>query len=243
MEMKVLALILLGSLATTAQAAEPRPYDGTPRPFAGIYETSYGMASARGERKLEALPDGRWQMENHAKLLMVDVAEKSTFTLRGDRVNSLNYEFINPLSKDRSMALDFDWTANTVTERTQKIVQKLEPNVYDKLSYQVQLQMDVCANPDQFTARDYTVVDRKRLKTYRVERVRREVQNTPAGVLDTIHLRQFRPDKPDGKDTLIWLAADWNCLLVRLDQRDGGDTISLKLVKAKLAGVEVKDKP
>jgi hypothetical protein len=237
-----LALLLLAGTAI-ANAADPRPNSAAPRPYIGTYETTYGMISARGERKLDALPDGQWRMENHAKVFMVDVVEKSTFTLPGGRVSSLNYEFINPLSKDRSMTLDFDWTAGTVTERTQKIVQKLEPNVYDKLSYQVQLQMDVCANPDQFTTRDYTVVDRKRMKTYRVERVRREPQKTESGILDTIHLRQFRPDKKDGKDTLIWLAADWNCLLVRLDQQDGGETISLKMVKAKLAGVDLKEKP
>jgi hypothetical protein len=217
-------VLLLAGLATTVNAADPAPKKGTPRPYVGTYETSYGMVSARGERKL-------------------DVVEKSTFTLQDGNVSSQSYEFINPLSKDRSMTLDFDWTAGTVTERTKNIVQKLQPNVYDKLSYQVQLQMDVCANPDQFTTRDYTVVDRKRLKTYRVERVRREPQVTATGVLDTILLRQFRPDKRGGKDTQIWLAADWNCLLVRLDQHDGGDTISLKLVKAKVGGVDVKDKP
>ena len=233
--------LLLAGIASTTQAAEPQP--AMPRPYVGIYETSYGMMSARGERKLDALPDGRWRMENHAKVLMVDVVEKSTFTLQTGRVDSLNYEFINPLSKDRSMTLDFDWTAGTVTERNQKIVQKLQPNVYDKLSYQVQMQMDVCANPDAFTTKDYTVVDRKRMKTYRVERVRREPQKTAAGILDTIHLRQFRPDKRDGKDTLIWLAPQWNCLLVRLDQHDGDDVISLKLVSARVAGQEVKDKP
>lgn len=231
------ALLALCACATTAAHA------ADPRPFTGIYETSYGMMSARGERKLEALPDGRWKMENHARLFMVDVVEKSTFALQGGRVSSLNYEFINPLSKDRSFTLDFDWSAATATERTQKTVVKLEPNVYDKLGYQVQMQMDVCANPDKFGSRDYTVVDRKRLKTYRVEFMRREPQKTESGILDTLHLRQFRPDKRDGKDTLIWLAADWNCLLVRLDQQDGGDTISLKLVKAKVAGVDVKDKP
>lgn len=241
MDNRILALLLLA--ATTTHAADPRPASVAPRPYVGTYETTYGMISARGERKLDALPDGTWKMENHAKVFMVDVVEKSTFKLPDGRVSSLNYEFINPLSKDRSMTLDFDWTAGTVTERSQKIVQKLEPNVYDKLGYQVQLQMDVCANPDQFTARDYTVVDRKKLKTYRVERVGREPQKTEAGILDTIHLRQFRPDKRDGKDTLIWLASDWNCLLVRLDQHDGGDTISLKLVKAKIGGVDVKDKP
>lgn len=235
MDKKTVSLALLASLPLAAQAADPRP-------FSGIYETSYGMISARGERKLEALPDGRWQMENHAKVLMVDVVEKSTFALQNGHVSSLTYEFINPLSKDRSMALDFDWQNATATERSLKVPMKLESNSYDKLSYQVQMQMDVCANPDKFPGKDYTVVDRKRLKTYRVELVGRQPQKTAAGILDTIHLRQFRPDKRDGKDTLIWLAADWNCLLVRLDQHDGHEIISLKLVKAKVAGVDVKDK-
>lgn len=238
MNKRVIARVLLAlgsSMPLAGHAADPRP-------FVGTYETSYGVMSARGERRLDALPDGRWKMENHAKVLMVDVVEKSTFTLQAGHVNSLNYEFVNPLSKDRSYVLDFDWTANTATERTEKTVVKLEPNVYDKLSYQLQMQMDVCASPDRFT-KDYTVVDRKRLKTYRVEFVRREPQKTESGILDTVHLRQYRPDKRDGKDTLIWLATDWNCLLVRLDQHEGNDVISLKLVKAKVAGLDVKDKP
>jgi hypothetical protein len=226
---------LLG-VPMVAQAADPKP-------FSGIYETSYGMLTARGERKLEALPDGRWKMENHAKIFMVDVVEKSSFTLSEGHVNSLSYDFINPLSKDRSLSLVFDWPKNTATDVGHKETIKLEPNVYDKLSYQAQLQMNVCANPDHFPGENFTVVDRGRLKTYRVELVGREAQKTPAGILNTIHLRQFRPDKRDGKDTMIWVAADWNCLLVRLDQHEGNDIISLKLVKAKVDGVEVKDKP
>jgi len=101
-------------------------FAGELRPSSGIYETSYGMLSARGERKLEALPDGRWQMENHAKLFMVDVVEKSTFTLQNNTVRSLTYDFINPLSKDRSLSLSFDWPHNTVTELGHKETLKLD---------------------------------------------------------------------------------------------------------------------
>lgn len=234
MDKKYCASLLLLCVSITSHAADPKP-------FSGIYETSYGMLSARGERKLDALPDGRWQMENHAKLFMVDVIEKSTFTLSNGNVNSLTYDFINPLSKDRSLALSFDWPHNTVTETISKKALQLQPHVYDKLSYQVQMQMNVCADPEHFTGENFTVVDRGKLKTYRVELVGFEPQKTPAGILDTIHLRQFRPDKRDGKDTMIWLAKDWHCLLVRLDQHEGNDIISLKLVKAKVGGVEVKD--
>ena len=230
-----LPLALALALPAFAQAAEPRPYSGT-------YQTKYGVMSATGERRLDAQPDGTWKLENHARVLMVDVAEYSTFSLENGKVKSLSYEFVNPLSKDRSMSLTFDWPQQQVSDKNQKWTQPLSPGVYDKLSYQVQMQMDVCENPDKFAGENFTVVDRNRLKTYRVELVGRETLSTPAGSLNTIHLRQFRPDKLDGKDTMIWLAADWNCLLVRLDQHEGDDIISLNLVKATVGGATVTGK-
>jgi hypothetical protein len=226
-----LALLLALSLSGWAQ---------TVRPYVGTYQTKYGMMSATGVRRLDALPDGRWKLENHAKVLMVDVAERSTFNLQDGKVNSLSYEFVNPLSKDRSMSLVFDWERHLVSDKDHKWNLQLAPGVFDKLSYQAQMQMNVCANPDHYAGDNFTVVDRRRLKTYRVELVGRQPLKTPVGTLNTIQLRQFRPDKRDGKDTMIWLAADWHCLLVRLDQHEGDDIISLTLVKASVAGVAVK---
>ena len=211
------------------------------RPYVGTYQTKYGMLSATGQRRLDALPDGRWKMENHAKIFMVDVAERSTFSLPNGKVNSLTYEFINPLSSDRSMSLVFDWERNLVADKPHKWSLSLQPGVFDKLSYQAQMQMNVCANPDNYPGEDFTVVDRGRLKTYRVELVGRQPLKTLVGILNTIQLRQFRPDKRDGKDTMIWLAADWHCLLVRLDQHEGDDIVSLTLVKASVGGTPVKE--
>jgi hypothetical protein len=212
------------------------------QPFEATYETNYKIMSARGDRKLEALPDGRWRMQNNASVLAVDVLERSTFELNNGAVKSHSYDFTNPFNRDRSLSLAFDWKENTATNLGTKLKIPLAPNVYDKLSYQAQMQIDVCAHPDKFPGKNYTVVDRKKLKTYRVEMIGRETLKTPAGNLNTIHLRQFRPDKKDDKDTQIWLAADWQCLLVRLDQEDGGETVSLKLVKGKIGGVDIKEK-
>jgi hypothetical protein len=226
---------LLVALTSAAGATLPIPFEAT-------YETSYGVMSARGERKLEVDSNGIWKMKNNAHVLMVDVVEHSTFKWENNRAVSQSYEFLNPFSKDRSMSLSFDWPQNTVSDSQSKKTLKLAPGVFDKLSYQAQMQIDVCANSDHYPGQDFTVVDFGRLKTYRVEFVGRDVQKTAAGLLNTIHLKQFRPNKRDGKDTQIWLAADWSCLLVRLDQYDGDKLISLRLVNAKVNGVEVKEK-
>jgi len=199
--------------------------------------------SATGERQLEAGPNGLWKMENHARVMMVDIAERSSFTMKDGKVVSESYQFVNPLNNDRSMSLVFNWPQKKVTETNQNKTLDITPGVYDKLSYQVQMQLDVCANPKGFAGENFTVVDRSRLKTYRIELVGQEPLKTAVGTLNTIKLRQFRPDKPDGRDTMIWLAADWSCLLVRLDQHEGDDIVSLNLVKATVDGATVTGKP
>ncbi len=229
-------------VAAALIAVTSNAYAAQPQPFNATYETHYGVMSARGERKLEADKDGSWRMQNNARVLMMDVLERSTFSWQNNTALSQSYEFTNPLNNDRSLSLSFDWPNKTVVNNGSKKTLEITPGVYDKLSYQVQMQMNVCANPDNYAGENFTVVDRKRLKTYRVELVGRDTQKTAVGTLDTIHLRQFRPDRRDDKDTEIWLAADWNCLLVRLDQNDGGDLLSLKLVNAKVNGVDVKGK-
>lgn len=221
--------------ATIASAAQPTPFKAT-------YETSYGVMSARGERKLERDRDNLWKMENNAHVLMMDVIERSSFIWRNNLVVSQTYEYTNPLNQDRSLSLSFDWAKNNVINNGSKQTLELAPGVYDKLSYQLQMQMNVCANPDNYPGENFTVVDRKKLKTYRVEFVGRDTQKAAVGTLNTIHLKQFRPEKGDADATHIWLAADWNCLLVRLDQHDGGDVMSLKLVKASVNGADVQEK-
>ena len=235
MQKITLLIAAIAGFSALAQAGELQP-------FSAVYETSFGFLSARGERKLEKLPDNQWKVQSNAHVLAFDIDENATFTLKNDHVVPLRYNFENPVSKSRSMKLAFDWQHNSVFNEVEKATIPLAPNAYDKLSYQVQLQMNVCANPDKYAGEDFQLVDRVRLKTYRVELVGRESLKTEVGILNTIHLRQYRPDKRDGKDTQIWLAADWNCILVRLDQYDKDNLYTLKFVSAKINGRDVSGK-
>jgi hypothetical protein len=210
-----------------------------PLPFSATYQSSYGMLSATGVRQLSAREDGSWLLENRAKLLMVEVLEQSIFAATKDGIRPYTYDFVNPLKKERSLSLQFDWEQHKVTDTLSRESVALPERTYDKLSYQLQLQLDVCAAPDAFKGENYVVADRGRLKTYRVEPVGREPMKTPVGTLETIKLRQFRPDKHQ-KETLIWVAPDWQCLLVRVEQHDEGDRSSLSLVKATVNGAAVR---
>jgi hypothetical protein len=207
-------------------------------PFSATYKSRHGMLSATGVRELTPQENGSLLLTNSAKLLMVEVAEQTRFTLNEGRVTTLAYEFVNPFRAERSQSLLYDWTQRTVTEQKSKEQLPLPERAFDRLSYQVQLQLDVCVNPDAFMTRDYPVVDRDRIKTYRVESQGMEVLNTGAGNLRTLKLRQYRPDRQE-KETLVWVAVEWNCLIAKIENRDEDEVISLSLVKATVDGTPV----
>lgn len=229
------ALALLATLVSaTTQAATALV------PFTANYSSSYGILRASGERMLDAREDGSWAIEHSARLLLVDVRERATFRINDGRVQSLSYQFTNPLSGNRNSSLVFDWAKGVAADAERQSQVPLRPDVFDKLSYQMQLKMDVCAAPEQFKSADYTVVDRDRLKTYRVTPVKEELLGTDLGPLRTLRLRQVRADKKDDEPTYIWLAVDWHCLLVRLDQMENGKALSLKITDAQVNGRRVE---
>lgn len=226
------ALFALIALPLPAAAVELLPFSAT-------YKSRHGMINATGERELKAVEGNHWQLTNSARLLMVEVKEQTAFDLDGSDVLTQGYEFVNPFRAERSQTLAFDWTQQQVTEQKSKEQLPLPERAFDKLSYQVQLQLDVCANPDNFMTRDYPVVDRDRIKTYRIESKGMEVLNTGAGNLRTLKLRQYRPDRQE-KETLVWVAVEWNCLIAKIEDRDEDEVISLSLVKATVNGEAVE---
>jgi hypothetical protein len=206
-----------------------------PAPFTAQYETRFGFLTLRGQRQLLQPSAGRWQLLSTAGVFSVDVSEQSIFSYHDGQIRPLLYQFTNPLKKRRSYSLDFDWQQRRASSSAENKVFALEENVYDKLSYQIQLQQDVCADPANFSSESYPVIDHKRIKTYQLEWLAIEQQSTAVGLLNTVHLRQFRTGKAGENDAHIWLAIDWQCLLVRMDQQNN----SLYLTAATVDGVEV----
>ncbi|MDX9874615.1 MAG: DUF3108 domain-containing protein [Spongiibacteraceae bacterium] len=208
-------------------------------PFEASYTSKYGVLSASGSRSLEPGEEGTWLLQHNARLLLVTVAEQSRFRIDKGVVVPLDYAFTNPLSSNRSQSLHFDWERQEVTELNRDSRLALTPRLYDRLSYQVQVKLDICADPAAFQSADYQFVDRDRVKSYRVSRVKEEVLTTDVGPLRTLRLRQVRADKQDDEPTYMWVAIDWQCLLVRLEQQEDGKVLSLRLKSARVGNQPV----
>lgn len=211
-----LIAVLLGGLfgSLPALASDILPHTAT------YASSSYGM-SVTLQQTLQPLDGKRWKMHNHSELLFADIDETAEFEIRDNRVVPLSYDYHNGLSDKKDSELRFDWNAGKVVERLQdNHSNKLNKAAWDSLSFQTQLRLALLNQRDAFEQTDYPLVVRNKIKTYRVTPLGEERLQTDLGTFDTVKLKQQRP----GKDsyTLIWLASDWDFMILRLQRIDEG---------------------
>ena len=203
-------------------------------PYQATYKANIKGLSATLTRTLSNKSDGLWQLENNASLFLAKIEESSLFKIHTTNIEPLSYHYKNPLSSKRNSNLQFDWAQRNVRDGNNAPI-KLKKNSFDKLGFQIQLRMDLIQQGDLFNNKTYHLVDKDRLKTYRVERLGEEMIKTDAGEFNTVKLKQFRPGK--NKHTIIWLAKDWQYLIVRLERfEDGKSENSLQIQEATFNG-------
>jgi len=143
-------------------------------------------------------------------------------------------------SHEHDKDLVFNWTDNTVIDLLEPGREPLpvDKPSYDKLSYLTQMRLDLKRDP-QLQYIEYWVTNGIRNRVYTFERLSEEVLETLLGKLNTIKFRRGGDD--DNREVFIWVASDWDYLLVRLDQTKerGGKTERLVLESATVAGKTV----
>lgn len=242
---KLLALSTLFAFSCLTQPAlaELTPYQAE-------YNAKIGGFSATLHRSLEPLANQkaetdsnsptRWLLSNKASILLAGFDEQSTFFVSDKNITPLRYVYNNHLSKKRSKDILFNWETLTATNSKGK---KQGPvsftdEAFDQLSYQLQLRLDLMKDED-FCERTFTIADAGKLKHYTVQKLGEEWLETAAGKLLTVKLEQTRAGKD--RRTLIWVAKDWEYLVVKLQRFEDGESEQLlELKEASLGGKVVQ---
>ncbi len=237
------ALVLSSASRAGGNPAAPQPVPAL-TPYSANYHIEHDSLSADARRQLQALGGDRWQLSQRASVLFISLEESSTLSLTNGELRPLSYRYEQSPQKKRRQHIRFDWTkGQAVTELHDKTRRsELAPRSFDKLSYQLQLRLDLLQGrlEDGGEEQLYTVIDRGRSKQYRVSRAGEETLNTAAGPLRTVKLRQQRLGKEDERETTIWLAPDWQYLLVKLERFDEDGAYRLELKSAELGGKQLK---
>lgn len=210
-----------------------------PTSFENEYSTRIFGIKVTVTHKLTDLEEGGQQLRFEADSWIGRIEEISQFDWNGDNIVQPRKYFYKRrgLGRNRDAELTFDWDAKRVINNVQGVSwgMDISKNVQDKLSYQIQLQRDLIAGRDNLV---YQIADGGKLKQYRFEVVGEEVLDTPLGKVETVKVMRSRDD--DDRATYAWLAKDWDFLLVRLQQREDGESHTITINKAKLNGKTIE---
>ncbi len=230
-------LIVLNCLAFTpiSNASEIKPYK-----ISYLAEYTFllpfdGIAT----KELTQADNGTWVISNTVTASMFTLNESSIFKINDSEIIPLKYEFKqNSFGKNKHTLLNFDWGKKQVAAKSNKkgnLTYELPFKTLDKLTYQLQLRKELMATKK---LSEYLVADKNRLKSYEFEVLGKEIINTELGKLNTIKIQRIR-DKKSKRNTLIWLAEDWDYLVVQLHQTEKGKLYKIKVAQASLNGTPI----
>ncbi len=166
---------------------------------------------------------GNWLLETEVKTTGLvswfksdRVVERSIVAFVNDRPQPLSYLYhYYGNHKEVVERLDFDWEKKRVTSlrdgKTREL--PLRKGVYDKQSYQLALREALHRGITDFV---YPVADRGEIKQYKLRVVGEEPQVTTFGTVDTLVIKKGT--------TTLWLAKDYDFLVVKIEQREDGNT-------------------
>ncbi|NIB41977.1 DUF3108 domain-containing protein [Pseudomaricurvus alkylphenolicus] len=215
-----------------------------PKPFEATYEARYGSLSITATRTLRELENGGQELRFAARSWLARIEEVSQFNWnREGHLVPERYSYSRTgLGRDREAHLDFDWQKLTVVNNVQKRPwsMSIPPQAMDKLSYQLQLRHDLLNRHTRENDPElsYAIADGGRLKTYRFEVLGEEQLQTAVGRLNVVKVRKVREGSK--RVTLLWLARDWDHLVVRIQQTEkDGKHYEINLASASLNGIPV----
>lgn len=206
-------------------------------PYTAEYRISYDGLSTTADRTLRK--DGDiWHLAQDASIFFLKVSEEARVKASSSGLRTQQYNYRNSVSSKRNQHIVFDWDAGVVADRqAQKPWQKpLSGNLTDQLGSQLQLRATLVSGRFQ-DGFEQTIVNKGKIKTYQYQLLGEEKVESALGTVDTVKLRRHR--EGSSAEAIIWLAKEWNYLIVKLEQLEDDDAFSLELLNAKLDGQQL----
>ncbi|MDA8645916.1 DUF3108 domain-containing protein [Porticoccaceae bacterium] len=204
--------------------------------YSASYRATYNGLEIEAEYKLQDLGNGFYKEASHAKSVFGKIKEATEFKITNEGViHPHHYSYKRSImGVSKSERQSFDWKQMTVNyeKKDSTVVSTIEPGVLDIVTHKVQIRRDLMNGTRPLS---YRVMKRGKLKTYDYEIIGEEVINTDLGALKTTKIRRVtNADKK--RDTVVWLAKDWDYLIVKLTHDDNGEKNTLNISKGIVGG-------
>jgi hypothetical protein len=221
-------MMLLLALAMGAHASD------APNPFVAVYDLSQGsLALGTMERRFELTADGAYRFQSHMRtsgvmsLVRSDkISESSSGQLRDGHFAPDSYSYQNSHG-DKHFALRFDYP-NAQVSRSDVAhgwSATMPAALLDKLSYQMQMMVDLAAQPATLR---YSIADKNKLKDYLFDNRGREEIETALGRYQAVRLE--RGANGDDRRTVVWCAEALNWLPIKVEYREKDGSVTTALL-------------
>ena len=213
--------------------SEPQPIQLTPyeAKYEATWKAGWFPITIEATRTLEKA-DNHWKISFEAYSSVADLSEISEFEIQQQQILPIKYRYKTSgfLSK-KLRTIEFDreknktwlpykdiWTDYQLTNDTQ-----------DHLSYREQIRLELMTGKNQL---GYPVTYKSRLKNYQFEIIGESKMNTQNGPITVVEIRQIGLKKKETNQ--IWLAKDFEYIIVKLKAKKKGTTNTIKLKHAQI---------
>jgi hypothetical protein len=95
--------------------------------------------------------------------------------------------------------------------------------------------LDIKSNKNSYV---YDVLTKGKIKRYKYEVLGNDLIETASGNMDTVKVKRIHEDNKK-KQTVFWLARDWDFVLVKLNHRNKKETYSIEILRGFVSGNEI----
>jgi len=226
--MKVMLVALLSFMSGLASAAEPLSFET--KYSASLYGYTLDITS-----NLKKLSNGNYQLYNHVDSYAGELVETSQLSWDETKkiATPLTYKkYCSALGKSSEEQVRFDWQKRTATSSVKNTSISVNGigNIQDNLSYHLQMRQDFLAGKKSV---NYTLTDGQKNSSIVFEIVKEEILDSALGKVKAVKVKRVNSGT---KETYVWLAKDYQYLLVKFEQRKDGFLYTFTINKATLNG-------
>jgi len=223
----LLITLLCGSTAYRAIAQTLEPYT------ASYKTTALGMGMTL-QRALKRDEDGGYTLSNQGSVLLFSLEETAHFRIADQKIIGERFDYRLGGLVSRKRAVRFEPEQGIIRSLRKKQWTELtwEADVYDRLSQQEQLRLELMRSQEPPASIAFRVVDGPRVRERVMEWEGNERITVPAGSFDTWHFRQIRDN--DNRESDIWVAPELGYLMVLTRHQENSTVISIELLETSL---------
>lgn len=232
--MRVILTLLLTCISSLATGETPLLPN-----YVATYSATFNGMPIDVTRKLSRTADG-YAVTVTAKNWLGSMQEIETFHIdRKDRILVDSYSsqrLFFGVSRRENLVIDRARALALYDAKKKHREIPFLDNYFGPLGYQLQMSRDLANTQNKYC---YQVLMRGKVKDYCFEPTGAQVLDTALGKINTVQMRRIREDQQ--RETVFWLAPQWDYLLVKLWQKEeDGETYEIILSAATVDGKQLR---